>query len=430
MTVPGRSAATASSTFLGVAYGSTGTPTLYYTDGGASIRSVSTMGLGVTTVVDKLAHVTVSGANFGADRQALTSLTLKGLPCTAITHVSATEVRCLSGSAAVAAAAASVGGLDANDMTMTTNVGASTVVDEATLITRLAEGSLVPMVTKVVVASTVSMPHAICVDSANSKLFWSDTSVHAIFRANLDGGAVEAFVEGARRVHGLAVDEAGEWLYFTEANRGQLLRAPTAGGGAGGGQAVTGANRPLSVLQAGLREPRGVVLGAPGSADTAMLYFTEMVGRLFRGRRDGGNMERNPTKPAQTRDLLLKLSSRVRLDGIAIDLTAGSERLYWCEANTNRIRSCDTDGLSIKTVVAASSHVVWPRAITMLPTQASGERAIVWTHFLGVMSRASLTGKELFTIVNSLDSTEMKVVEAKVAAMSNSYRFGALGKIM
>ena len=228
-----------------------------------------------------------------------------------------------------------------------------------------------------------------------------------------------------RRVHGLAVDETGDWLYFTEANRGQLLRAPVAGGGAGSGHAVTAASRPLSVLQTGLREPRGVVLGAPSSSDAAVLYFTEMVGRLYRGRRDGGNVVLDPSKPAETRELLLKLSSRVRLDGIAIDLTPGNERLYWCEANTNRIRSCDTDGLSLKTVVASSSHVVWPRAIAMLPM----EGAVVWTHYLGVMSRASLAGKELFTIINSLSSPDLKMVEAKVAAMSNEYRFGALGKI-
>jgi len=36
----------------------------------------------------------------------------------------------------------------------------------------------------------------------------------------------------------------------------------------------------------------------------------------------------------------------------------------------------------------------------------------------------------LFTIVNSLSSPDLKVVEAKVAAMSNAYRFGSLGKIL
>jgi len=431
VTTPGNSNA-ASSTFLGVGY-HTASGLLYYTDGGAAIRSASNMGRGITTVVDKLAHVTVSGANFGADRHALTSVTVKGLPCSAVTHVSATEVRCLSGSPAVAAAVAlggSTGTLDVNDVVVRTIVGASLALDEPTMITRLAEGSLLPMVTKVSVGASSSTPHAICVDNVNSKLFWSDTSVHIIYRANLDGSAIEAFVEGARRVHGLAVDETGDWLYFTDANRGQLLRAPIAGGGAGGGQSVTGASRPLSVLQTGLREPRGVVLGAPGNAGAAMLYFTEMVGRLFRARRDGGNIAMDPTKPSQTRELLLRMSSRVRLDGITIDSTLGNERLYWCEANTNRIRSCDTDGLSIKTVVAASSHVVWPRAIAMLPAQASGERSIVWTHFLGVLSRASLAGKNLFTIVNSLSSPDLKVVEAKVAAMSNAYRFGSLGKIL
>merc|ERR1719506_853829 len=138
VTAPGSSVATADSTFLGVAHDAV-SGLLYYTDGGASIRSATTMGTGITTVVGKLETVTVTGANFGADLQALTSLKLKGLPCTAIHYVSSTEVRCLSGSSAVAAAVAlgeDAGGLGPHDVALTTNMGPSLTLDEPTVITR------------------------------------------------------------------------------------------------------------------------------------------------------------------------------------------------------------------------------------------------------------------------------------------------------
>jgi hypothetical protein len=106
--------------------------------------------------------------------------------------------------------------------------------------------------------------------------------------------------------------------------------------------------------------------------------------------------------------------------------------LYWGEANTNVIRTADVFGVGLKTVVRRSADVVWPRALLLLPAHtrtATGKRVLVWTHFLGVISRAATDGSEMFTLVDSLVNSDLKVVEAKVAAMNEAFRFGALGKI-
>ena len=134
----------------------------------------------------------------------------------------------------------------------------------------------------------------------------------------------------------------------------------------------------------------------------------------------GRNMQRNPRKRAMYAQLLVKRPSSARLDGIAVTQGAAGanpHRIFWTEANSNAVYSCDIWGSDIQRLAGANGRMVWPRAIALLRQEGSSytDEHLFWSQYLGRIRRAATTGGVDRTIVDYVQpSSGFEAVEQDV----------------
>jgi DNA-binding beta-propeller fold protein YncE len=71
----------------------------------------------------------------------------------------------------------------------------------------------------------VSNPQGIAVDNIGGKIYWTDSGTHQIHRANLNGSGSETLVKWAYNPRGIAVDSVGSKIYWTDSRTHQIYRA-------------------------------------------------------------------------------------------------------------------------------------------------------------------------------------------------------------
>lgn len=113
-------------------------------------------------------------------------------------------------------------------------------------------------------------PASIDIDLTNAKVYWSESDLHRIQRANLDLGSPETFLTliSIFQPNGIALDPSGPTVYFTDSQQAGVFKYKA---GDSASQTVLSASLPLST-------PTTVALGFPAiiSPDTTTVDAPEV----------------------------------------------------------------------------------------------------------------------------------------------------------
>ncbi|XP_022326935.2 low-density lipoprotein receptor-related protein 4-like isoform X2 [Crassostrea virginica] len=170
---------------------------------------------------------------------------------------------------------------------------------------------------------------ALDVDTVNRKVYWTDTVLDKIMRANLDGSQEEEVIRnGLDTPDGLAVDSVGQKIYWTDTGLNRIEVAD-----------VNGGQRKV-LFWKNLDKPRAIVL----VYEYGYIYFTDWGKnpRIERAWMDGQNR-----KVLIDRDLGWP-------NGLVIDKPTG--RMIWADANMEVIGCANLDGSNRRILVQGVKH--------------------------------------------------------------------------
>uniref|UniRef100_A0A1A9WIS8 EGF-like domain-containing protein n=1 Tax=Glossina brevipalpis TaxID=37001 RepID=A0A1A9WIS8_9MUSC len=181
----------------------------------------------------------------------------------------------------------------------------------------------------------VRYAHALDVDVADKRLYWTDQKSKCIFRAFLNGSYVQRIVDaGIIRPEGIAVDWLGHNIYWTdsEARRIEVAR-------------FDGSSRRVLIWK-GVEEPRSLVL----EPRKGYMYWTESPSdSIRRAAMDGSELQ-------------TIISQANHATGLTLD--PETRRLYWAtQSRPTKIESADWDGK--KRQVLVSTDVDEPYAVSL-----------------------------------------------------------------
>ncbi|MEO8197608.1 MAG: FG-GAP-like repeat-containing protein, partial [Thermoanaerobaculia bacterium] len=183
-----------------------------------------------------------------------------------------------------------------------------------------------------VVSGTGGFPFDIELDLVHQKIYWTEyvDSPGAIRRANLDGSGIEdVFFSGIYQPIGLSLDLVADKIYWAEsAVGGRIVRLSLSGG------------------QVEVLNSNGGFLDVAVDPEHDRLYSTvstvPFTGGVYRSRHDGS--EFNSIPPAEPSPLMLALDQ------------AGN-RLYWTDTLTNHIERMYVTGNARETILSGPNQV-------------------------------------------------------------------------
>uniref|UniRef100_A0A8C2EXM1 Low density lipoprotein receptor-related protein 4 n=1 Tax=Cyprinus carpio TaxID=7962 RepID=A0A8C2EXM1_CYPCA len=196
----------------------------------------------------------------------------------------------------------------------------------------------IPYFADVVLPVSVSMKNtiAIGVDAVEGKVYWSDSTLKKISRANINGTEHEDIIStGLMTTDGLAVDSVGRKIYWTDTGTNRIEVAN-----------LNGSMRKVLVWQ-NLDSPRAIAL----FHEMGYMYWTDWGehAKLERSSMDGS-------------DRVVLINNNLGWpNGLAVD-RAGSQ-LLWADAHTERIEASDLNGSNRRTLVSPVQH---PYGLTLL----------------------------------------------------------------
>lgn len=203
----------------------------------------------------------------------------------------------------------------------------------------------IPYFADVVVPINMTMKNtiAIGVDPLEGKVYWSDSTLHRISRASLDGSQHEDIITtGLQTTDGLAVDAIGRKVYWTDTGTNRIEVGN-----------LDGSMRKVLVWQ-NLDSPRAIVL----YHEMGFMYWTDWGenAKLERSGMDGSD-----------RTVLIN-NNLGWPNGLTVDKT--SSQLLWADAHTERIEVADLNGANRHTLLSPVQH---PYGLTLLDSY------IYWT---------------------------------------------------
>ena len=165
-------------------------------------------------------------------------------------------------------------------------------------------------------------PGDLALDISGGKIYWVDTDLDAILRANLDGSNVVNLITDLRSPTGLALDISGGKIYWLDYNLDKIQRANL--NGSGREDLVTGLDRLMRIA-----------LDTSGGK----MYWTDRgTGKIQRANLNGTNVE----------DLVTGLNAP---RGIALDVSGG--KMYWTDTSTNKIQRANLNGTNVEDLVTS-----------------------------------------------------------------------------
>ncbi|XP_055856668.1 low-density lipoprotein receptor-related protein 6 [Episyrphus balteatus] len=177
--------------------------------------------------------------------------------------------------------------------------------------------------------------HALDVDVAERRIYWTDQKSKCIYRAFLNGSIVQRIVDaGLIRPEGIAVDWLAHNIYWTdsEARRIEVAR-------------LDGTSRKV-LLWKGIEEPRSLVL----DPKKGYMYWTESPSDSIRRAAMDGS------------ELMTIISAANHATGLTLD--PETRRLYWAsQSRPTKIESADSDGK--KRQVLVGTDVDEPYAVSL-----------------------------------------------------------------
>uniref|UniRef100_A0AAR2JUY7 Low-density lipoprotein receptor-related protein 4 n=1 Tax=Pygocentrus nattereri TaxID=42514 RepID=A0AAR2JUY7_PYGNA len=228
----------------------------------------------------------------------------------------------------------------------------------------------IPYFADVVLAVNGTMKNtiAIGVDPKEGKVYWSDSTLKKISRANINGSGQEDIISsGLVTTDGLAVDSVGRKIYWTDTGTNRIEVAN-----------LNGSMRKVLVWR-NLDSPRAIAL----YHEMGYMYWTDWGehAKLERAGMDGS-------------DRVVLISNNLGWpNGLAVD-KAGSQ-LLWADAHTERIEASDLNGLNRRTLVSPVQH---PYGLTLLGPH------IYWTDWQSrsIQRADKTTGTNIITIRSNL----------------------------
>ena len=275
------------------------------------------------------------------------------------------------------------------------------------------------------VATGLELPRGLAVDAAGGKLYWTDNGSDQIQRANLDGSQVEELVtEGLHTPRGLALDTDAGKLYWTDSGTGKIQRSNLDGTevedlvtegllsprdlalartvAAAGNRAPvlvpladrTAAAGDTLTLAAMGSDPDGDALTYTASSSTEAVVSVEIADSLLTiyplsaGRATITVTVRDPEGLEAVQRFAVLVVGAANLGAVS--------RLYWTDAEADRIRRSHLDGSGVEDVV--DSGLVNPRGLAV--DQAAGK--LYWTDYgTDRIQRANLDGSEVEDLVTA-----------------------------
>uniref|UniRef100_A0A665TZ97 Low density lipoprotein receptor-related protein 4 n=1 Tax=Echeneis naucrates TaxID=173247 RepID=A0A665TZ97_ECHNA len=216
----------------------------------------------------------------------------------------------------------------------------------------------IPYFADVVLAVDSSMKNTIAI------VYWSDSTLKKISRANINGTAHEDIIStGLVTTDGLSVDARGRKIYWTDTGTNRIEVAN-----------LDGSMRKVLVWQ-NLDSPRAIAL----YHEMGYMYWTDWGehAKLERSAMDGS-------------DRVVLISNNLGWpNGLAIDM-AGSQ-LLWADAHTERIEASDLNGQNRHTLVTPVQH---PYGLTLLGSH------IYWTDWQSrsIQRADKNTGANIITV--------------------------------
>ncbi|XP_043938468.1 low-density lipoprotein receptor-related protein 4 isoform X2 [Protopterus annectens] len=228
----------------------------------------------------------------------------------------------------------------------------------------------IPYFADVVIPVNGSMKNTIAVgvDSVEGKVYWSDSTLRKISRANLDGSEQQDIVTtGLMTTDGLAVDAVGHKIYWTDTGTNRIEVAN-----------LDGSMRKVLIWQ-NLDSPRAIAL----YHEMGYMYWTDWGehAKLERAGMDGS-------------DRVVLISNNLGWpNGLVID-KAGAQ-LLWADAHTERIEAVDLNGANRHTLISPVQH---PYGLTLL------DSFIYWTDWQtrSIQRADKTTGSNMITIRGNL----------------------------
>ena len=178
---------------------------------------------------------------------------------------------------------------------------------------------------EVLVSTGLKEPTDLSLDLDRGKMYWADRSTKKIRRANLDGTQIEDLVTGLGDIWSLALDIAGDKMYWTDADlrESKIQRANLDG------------SQIEDLVTTGLHYPNGLALDVAGGK----MYWADITTRkIQRANLDGTRVE----------DLVTTGLRRPR--GLALDLDRG--KMYWADWGTRKIQRANLDGSLVESLIA------------------------------------------------------------------------------
>ncbi|XP_012250592.2 low-density lipoprotein receptor-related protein 6 [Athalia rosae] len=169
--------------------------------------------------------------------------------------------------------------------------------------------------------------HAIAIDfdPLDEMLYWTDEEAKGIRRASLNGSGQEDIVTTeVENPDGIAVDWVARNLYWTDTGTDRIEVAR-----------LNGSSRRV-LINEDLIEPRAIAL-APEFGWMFWTDWNEKKPKIERSNLDGSER------------FLLVTKDIVWPNGIALDI--GGQKIYWCDAKTDKIEVCNMDGTDRREVI-------------------------------------------------------------------------------
>ncbi|MGE3376456.1 MAG: SMP-30/gluconolactonase/LRE family protein [Vicinamibacteria bacterium] len=200
-------------------------------------------------------------------------------------------------------------------------------------------------------------------------IFWTDSTLDTIKRADADGSNVATVVSSGLSVpRGIVVHAGLGVMYWIDSGNDTIKRAKLDG------------NDEVTLVSAGLSTPRDLV----ADFGAGQLYWIDSGNdTIKRSELDGSGVV-----------TVLSLGAGTP-EGLAIDPEGG--KLYWTDSANQTIRRCDLDGTDAETLVT-STHVSAPSGIAL--DLDAGH--VIWTDpGNDTIKRADLDGGNVTTLVSS-----------------------------
>ena len=175
------------------------------------------------------------------------------------------------------------------------------------------------------VTDLLGSPMGIALDVSGGKMYWTDTRTDKIQRSNLNGSAIEDLVTGLNQPYRIALDVSGGKMYWTDTGTRKIQRAN-----------LKGTN--VEDVVTGLGSPRSIALDVSRGK---MYWIDSLTDKIQRANLNGTNVK----------DLVTSIN--IGSATLTLDISGG--KMYWADNHQNKVYRANLNGSRIERLYSGSS---------------------------------------------------------------------------